>query len=359
MISIRAADDDDKAAILELHRTVFGELSAERVERLWAWHWHQDPRLEPKGYRGVVVEWDDRLISSMSSLPAGLYLNGQPVAATWFADMVVHWPTFRQALREERMAARADGTPAKKRSSLLRQGLSSAMMEHSSNDPIQMGKYITNQMYAVALKTGYRCDENAGNWRRRLSYAPRLARGIGKPLATLTARLIDRTLPALPPQTVAVSELKDDFDQRFDHLWRAVCGEYAAIGLRDSTLLNWRFRHHPENHYTVLMIADGEQVRGYLVFTIGRRGRYPYGKILDLLTAVNDREALDALLISALYRLRQSGVDGVACFASHPTLIAALDDLAFTTNEGPKRALFFRGMADCELYVTESDSDGE
>ena len=104
LLLIRAGRREDQSAILALIAEIFGQEEAERASRRWDWQWHEDPRLKTPGYSGVVAEWEGQLVAAIGCIPAGLYLEGVPVEAFWFADALAHWGLIRKAMRAARKA---------------------------------------------------------------------------------------------------------------------------------------------------------------------------------------------------------------------------------------------------------------
>jgi Acetyltransferase (GNAT) domain len=356
MITVRAASDADKDSILRLFTEVFGPRSAERTARLWHWQWQFDPRLKRPGYRGVVAEWGGRIIGNVSYIPAALYVDGQPIAASWGVNVVIHWGLVRRALRGCRTRGGTDQT-APEQSADLSKGLAAALIDHPSNDSVQLGKHISEQMLAVTGKIGFSRVDSSGSWGRQLTLTPRVRRIVGGVLAPVVAWPANRMLPRIPKATPDVRLFEGDFDDRFDRLWRAVRSDYPVIGLRDAATLTWRFRRHPGSRYRVATLSDGRELRGYIVTSAVPRGRFLQGKIIDLLAARDDPEAVQALLGSALSSMRRDGVAGVDCYASHEALLEALKSTGFTARQ-KLHSIVIRGLPASGIYVTELDGDG-
>ena len=356
MISVRAASDADKDSILQLFSEVFGPRSAERTGRLWHWQWQLDPRLQQLGYRGVVAEWEGRIIGNVSYIPAALHVDGQLIQASWGVNVVIHWGLVRRALRARRTSGRRHRTAAEQ-SADLSNGLAAALIDHASNDPVQLGKHISEQMLAITAKIGFSRVDSSGSWGRQLTVTPRVRRIVGGVLASVVAWPANRMLPRIPKESLGVQLFEGDFDDRFDRLWQAVHSDYQVIGLRDAATLTWRFRRHPGSRYRVATLSEGREMRGYIVTSVVPRGRFLQGKIIDLLAAREDREAVQALLGAALSGMRRDGVAGVDCYASHAALVEALQSAGFTARQ-KLHSIVVRGLPSTGLYVTEMDGDG-
>ncbi|MCX7825233.1 MAG: hypothetical protein N2689_06705 [Verrucomicrobiae bacterium] len=354
MIEIRPGTDGDKQQIIACMAEVYNAEQAARAERRWDWQWRDDPRLEKPGYHGVVAEWRGRIIANMSCLPAGLFIHGKPVMARWQVDALVHWGMARQALREQRKSGSA-------KAGELSNGIAAALLNHPAAGPIQLAKNISEPMSVIGVRIGFAHAPRTGAWMRRVSYRHRLQQALGRPLGALIAAGADLTIGKMPRPTLSVAVFDGEFDARFDRLWERALAEYPAITRRDAAVLNWRYRRHPDIAYRVLILERGGELRGYVVFsTFFHKNRFR-SKIVDLLTARGDSEAVDALLAGALRQLRKLGVERVEGFAGSPAQSAAFARHGFEPKllkTGEQQPLHVRRLPDVELYLTEGDGDG-
>ncbi len=356
MIDIRPGTDADKPQILQRMEEIFGAEPARLSERLWDWRWNQDPRLPSPGYRGLVADWNGRLIGNLGTIPAGLHVAGEPVRAWWFVDLWVHWGLTRRALREARRDL-APGGPD------LSRGIAAALFDHPEAGPIQLGKHISDPMMSISLRVGFEPQPDTGSMHRRVSTRHALARALGGPLGDLSGAIADLALPRIPRPTLAVERHDGPFDSRFDALWDGVRAAYPAICRRDSAVLQWRYRHHPDRDYQVLILGSAEALRGYCVFKVFERGRRRWGKIVDLLTAPGDDSAGRSLLAGALHALRRARVERVECFYCGAEQGRTLAGLGFTrrlTKTQRPQPLMARNLPERTggLYVTQGDGDG-
>jgi hypothetical protein len=356
MISIRPGTDSDKPQILKRIEEIFGTDSARRTERLWDWQWRQDPRLPGPGYQGIVAEWDGQLIGSTTTIPAGLYIAGQPVQAWWNVDGFVHWGLTRRALREHKRSP-ASGAPD------LSRGIAAAMLNHPGTGPVQLHKHNSDAIMPILERIGYKAHPNTGSFHRRISLRHPLDRSLGTVLGGITSAVADLTLPRIPRPTLPIEPFDGPFDSRFDALWNKAKHQYPAICRRDSVVLDWRYRRHPDADYRVLILDSGSGLRGYSVIKVFDRGRCRRGKIVDLLTAPGDEPALRSLAAGALRELRQCRVERVECFACGTGHIGILAALGFTprlTKSQHPQPLMTRHLpAEAErIYVTQGDGDG-
>lgn len=57
----------------------------------------------------------------------------------------------------------------------------------------------------------------------------------------------------------------EEFDARFDRLWKRVKDRHAIWDWRDAETLSWRFTRNPINKYRVAVVQDIDDIRGYVV----------------------------------------------------------------------------------------------
>lgn len=356
MIDIRPGTNADRPQIVARIAEVFGDGAAQRAERFWDWQWRADPRLAEPGYRGIVAEWQGKIIANLSTLPAGLYIAGAPVTAWWCVDALVHFGLTRQALRgakKQRSAGRPD----------LSRGIAAALFDHPAAGPIQLAKHISDPMMAILERIGFEAHPETGSRHRRVSTSHLLGRSLGTGLGDFTARLVDLALPHIPRARLPIEPLDGPFDARFDRLWNTLRTNHPAICRRDSALLSWRYGQHPDGGYSTLILDSDDGLRGYVVLKAFDRGRRRRGRLVDLATRPDDADAIGALLAAALRTLHAQRVERVDCFGCGTDMMTALSRLGFTprlTKSGRDQPLMVRHLPASAhgLYVTQGDGDG-
>jgi hypothetical protein len=354
MIDIRAASEADKPELLRFMEEAANPEKAETLNRRWHWQWHLDPRLDEPGYKGVVAEWNERIIGNIACMPAGLYVRGEPQSAVWFVDARIHWGLARKALRD---LARS----GKRKDDILPNGLAAAMFDHPAAGSIQLGKHIAEAMMTIGYRVGFAAMPFAGNNMRRISYRWPLQKALGAGVGAAVARLADLTIRRLPRPKLEVTPWQGAFDSRFDRLWDRSKRDYPAITLRNAAVLNWHYREHPDTTYHTLVVERGDEVRGYLVFKVWVRKGRRIARIVDLLTDKDDAAAIDALLAATMRALRQEGaerVDWFVCGAQFQDIVQRFGFLPRLTRSKKPQPLMTRRLPEVDLYVTSGDGDG-
>ncbi len=354
MIDIRPGTDEDRPRILARIEEVFGPEPAQRTDRLWHWQWHLDPRLESPGYKGIVAEWRDEIIGNLGTIPAGLHIGGEPVDACWCVDAFVHWGSVRRALREQRRGAnRGSAAPSK--------GIANALFDHPAAPRIQLGKHISDDMRAIVQRIGFEPQPESGSLHRRVSLRHTIGGAVGAPLGALLGGMANLWLPRIGKPGMPVRVLAGAFDERFDALWEQARSRYPAITRRDSNTLEWRYRQHPANTYDVLVAESNGELRGYAVLLRYARDGRRRAKLVDLLAAPEDADALRSLVAGSLRFLRAHHVERVETFASGPAASALFRNAGFTerlTKSEKPQPMVARRFPGTNPYVTQGDGDG-
>ncbi len=356
MIEIRPATDADRPQILARIAEVFGPEAVARAERLWDWQWQQDPRLPTPGYRGIVAAWRDQVIGTLTTIPAGLYIAGEPVGAQWCVDCLVHPGLVRLALEDQKRQGRGAGPD-------LSKGIGAALLDHPAAGPIQLVKHISGSGMKLLERTAFESIAHTGSLHRRVSLKHTLGRALGRPMGRLIGAVADIALPWIPRPDPSVQVLSGPFDRRFDALWDRVKRLYSAIPLRDAATLNWRYRAHPDGGYTTVTLGSDRGLRGYCVVLDYDRGDRRWGKIVDLIVEPGDREGMRALLTGALRLMRHRRVERAETFACGAEVGSALAALGFVPRlpkSGRPQPLMVRWLPEAarDIYVTQGDGDG-
>jgi hypothetical protein len=160
------------------------------------------------------------------------------------------------------------------------------------------------------------------------------------------------------------TELRDNFDDRFDELWAANEGRAETVGVRTAEYLNWRFGRAPHAKYHVFCVERPHgRLLGYVVYCESDRSF----AIADLLT--DNVNALDTLIPEFLRHARSAGAFSVSMtYLGWETLGQRLGRYGFWRRPEDSPILIFPGahrseseraqMLDCRSwYLTEADRD--
>ena len=304
MIEVRAATDADKGGILLLLTEVFGAAHAARIERLWQWQWHDDPRLPEPGYRGAVAVHDGQIFGTASFIPAALRMKGEMMTAVWAVDVAVHFPWLRRAIRQQRASSERVSRPVG--------GIAAKLLDLGG--PVVLCKHVGSEMRAICYKNGFVPMPESGYFGRRFGLTARVGRAFGSSVAPWVRRLPDLSLARIGRPPASVQSHQGLCDKRFDTLWASWLNSPGALGLRDAATLNWRYHRHPLTRYAFVTDVVDTELRGYAVVTTAANGK---GRIVDLLVRRGHDDLVTGLLRGALVELRRSGADRADCYLAN------------------------------------------
>jgi len=95
------------------------------------------------------------------------------------------------------------------------------------------------------------------------------------------------------------------FDTQTDALWERIKGSYPFAAVRDNYYLNWRYSHRLDRDYALYQAADPSS--GQLVAIAVLGVSESDGLILELLSDLNDGEAIATLLQASIAHFSRAG----------------------------------------------------
>jgi GNAT superfamily N-acetyltransferase len=233
-VDFRPYADGEEQKILSLFRHVFGwDLSLD------FWRWRQ---LEnPAGGPWTEMGWDgERLVGHYAASAAKLCVNGEPVSACLSMSTMVHQDYRGQGIFERS----AESIYARLKDSGVK-----AVFGFPNNKVHRPRIQKVGWQDIYEIPTLVHDIADAQRWR---------------PTTALTVQ---------------------EFDARFDRFWDRVKCRHAIWSWRDSKSLAWRFTKNPINKYQIGVVADGHEIKGYIVVK-----RY-LDKGLDIVDLVTEENA--------------------------------------------------------------------
>lgn len=125
-----------------------------------------------------------------------------------------------------------------------------------------------------------------------------------------------KTPASLPNETVEIVEVRY-FDEELDRFWERVRHDYAAIFVRNSKFLNWRFIESPDLRYRCFIARRSGQCVGYFVIRHSLPEELSAGHIVDFLVARDDDRAFEAMIAHAAGAFGKN-VAAITCVTSIP-----------------------------------------
>lgn len=189
-----------------------------------------------------------------AALPRRMNVRGQDLMCWNCADLSVLPPFRRQGLAALLRGAARRGVEQGEADFLYGHPNDAAAGAHEKAGNLPVGRMVR---YARPLRTAAYLER--GLRHRGLS---RLAGAVIDPVLRITGRGAFHR-PSCRMQVVD----RCRFDQRFDELFARHRSATVILGVRDARYLNWRYADNPLYETSAILAEEGDQLRGYLLFT--------------------------------------------------------------------------------------------
>jgi len=246
-----AADlNRDREAILSLWRRNLK--NTDKLKERFQWHFEQDPCGEGQCW---LLEADGEPVGTASLGMRLLKVGNHVITAGIACDLAVE--------RQHRFLRPA---------LLLQQALLASLKPQ-----VQLVYGFPGFAGAGVLqRAGYRPLCYVDRYAKALRVSPYLHRNARlAPLASVVGGLLDGAYVMFSSlrervRSNYVTEMMSDFDGRFDELWERVQHQYAALTVRDSNFLRWRYRDYPLQTYQTIALLSPDRCRlfGYLIYYV-------------------------------------------------------------------------------------------
>jgi hypothetical protein len=242
-----------------------------------------------------VADAGDRLAGHYAATPLRFKLEDETVIVGHTCDAMTH-PAFRRQGVFTNVAQAAHEAWAR------------------AGVPFMVG--VPNDQWVSRRKPlGYRAQFRITWFWRPLRPDRLLARRLHLPqlpgrLSALTAR-IWRSMWNLRPAMGRDVEVKAVTcpHPAFGRLWQRLNVHFAALIVRDSAWLTYRYADAPGRDYRIFLASRDDEPQGYIVYRLRREKEGKSGWIADLFTAPQDHMVQRALLYRALEDMYASGVE--------------------------------------------------
>jgi hypothetical protein len=279
---------------------------ASKSREQWLRLWVDNPawRVVPSWPIGWVLETEDKeIVGSVASVPVVYQFNGRRLIASAGRAWVCDEPHRGYALL------------------LLDAWLSQPEADLHLGTSINANSEMAHAATGSVRVPAGRWDR-AGFWitnHRRFAAGALTKRGVraagllGYPLSAVTA-----VASVLHPSLADLSRRKhevialDDFDDRFDDFWEALCKRYPErlMAVRSRELMAWHFRDALEDRQVwVLALQEGLRLSAYAVFVLKDEFDLKFRRVrLVDFQSLDGDELLYPLLACALDRCRAEGI---------------------------------------------------
>jgi GNAT superfamily N-acetyltransferase len=346
---IRKYAPQDRPALIEFQREVFGPQALQLDESRFTWLFEENPSKRPEGPQIWVCKRDGQVVGQQAGMPFRLRVGSEYMDASWAIDLMVHprWrlrgvgPMLTKTFVASNDVTVALGISDEAYKAFLRAGWTDAGAVCMYVRPIHLGRLI----------------EAHSSHRRLLRYASTCAR----PLLLLA----DAMCAARARRMGVVLRPIERFDHQVDVLWNAVEGLQPVLAERSLRSLRWRFdAPSVRERYQRFYLLVRERVQGYAVVRMGVRYGAPAGIIVDYLGAPEHQATLLACCVEYF---REKGAAAVYCGTVNHAGRFAFRSLGFVRRPSGIRFMVALGNVESPLqeavldsrnwFVTAADSD--
>lgn len=305
--TIRQASLDEIDRIRSFLNLAYGYTGEHSMPDRWAWEYLRNP------YRGNknadlpiwIAEENNSIVGQICTIPIELRIGSLTLHAVWGVDLIV-LPSFRgggigrqlieKVVQDNQCYMAIDMSDITKRI-YDRLGYIQIPPVPVYRKIVQLSSSLVSEYLARSSK------KNA--WIKQLNLIiPR--RLLSRFLAFSINRII-RVRKALSLQAkkkkkknqVDIFPLQS-FGPGMDEFWKKIQSQYGIIVKRDQTFLNWRFRGNRDLNYLVFGARREGDISGYIVLRKGELNQTCLGYVVDILSARDDEETIDALVRYAI-----------------------------------------------------------
>lgn len=300
-LRVRSATSADYPAIASLLDRTFGKIPFEKRIRLWRWRYDVNPARTAEMPAFLLAEQDERIVGVHGLTPMRVKVGDRLYCAACSCDFAID------------PSARSTGMKIKLKA--LSKEMSPLPISTSANEPANK---ITLALGGKELLGGRRkllkplkasgfvqkiVASKAGAFGQVLARISGIL--IGKPLDWILA--IMRRFRSFSRVANAGIQNINQFDQRFDQLWRRISQNYSILIVRDSSYLNWRYANYPFSGVQSFGLFRENELLGFAVIhnTIDEDGLC-FVAILELFVPPGEKTAFEHLLEEIIQQATQA-----------------------------------------------------
>ncbi len=318
MADIDCYSPDDRRAVDQMYRRVFGPDAADANKLRWDWQYMRNPNNSGGAPRIWIARESGTIVGQYATMPVRLQAAGQEVCGSWGMDVMVAPERQRQGLGEVLFQTWDQNVGAS-----LGLGLSD-----SSYRLFKKLRWPDVGPVPCLVKPLTRRAVRRPSWPVPLN---RFVSAVASPLIRLVARV--------RPVEGQIETVRR-FDESQTTLWDAVASKFDLAVRRDAAYLNWKYAEPPHIRYNIVVLRGGVAAatetaslsgrttppvaRGYAVY---RHVREPRGRVtllVDFLTDPDDLDAFRTLLRWVDAEAREADSDKIRTFAMHAGFRRAL-----------------------------------
>ena len=317
-IVVSRMSEEDRAAVLDLVKNIYGdELTRNKIIQ-WEWLYGKNPNNPPEGPRAMIVRDGEKLVGLFRCIPVPCKVGDSYYLIDWNVDLMIH-PEYR-----------GKGLAMKLSRALLDDGDANTGLPLTNSPTYKILEKLNGRFLDVAPFPQIIRPFKMQAYARAVLKIPLVSHTFALLLGVYYALVVNRR--TYEPDIHVKVEKIERFDNSFDDFWENVQHDYPVIVKRDSRYLNWKFFDRPDLEYTVYRASRNNVLEGYIVLRDEERFGVRTGFVVDILSRKKDIGVIESLLVTALNRFRERGMDQVSAQSFFvPTFRKVFSRMGFIT----------------------------
>ena len=292
---IRAYEDGDERAILELQGAVHGEVpDKNQWTRWWNWKYRHNPAGAPIIW---VAQSDDKLVAQYAIIPVKMKIGDELITGSQSVDTMTH-PNYRN------------------------QGIFEILANRAYEEAEEKG---INIVYGFPNQYSYPGFIRKLDWFDVCALEPmikplKLENILGEyitnklllKICTVSINLIFKSLyktQKAPKVSGLTIRRVSSFDERINDFWERVRNDFPTMVVRNQEYLNWRYANIPDIDYAIYLAEKEDQILGYMVIKCEKWRGLIFGRIFDLVVPLERQAVAQSLILTATEFLKEAGAD--------------------------------------------------
>ena len=271
----------------------------------WHWKYAETPFFLGQELSAWLCTLDSKIVGHLGAIPVKLKVGARKIDAAWAVDF--------KTLSEYR-----------------KKGIGMSLVKEA-NQHFDAFLAIggTNMSSRLFAKMGWVYLGNVPHYIRILDPDTLFESKVKKIFIAAFIKIYNYLKKPIEPRGIEVS-IVDNFNEEADLFWREIERFYKIVIPRNKAYLSWKYDMQPWMHYVKFQATHGNQLCGYIIMRAVKTARYhTEGLIVDIIVRPDDKDAVCALIFSALKYLKSENCSIVRCCINNKEIQKVLTRIGF------------------------------
>lgn len=296
---IRQAIISDKQAIFRFLEKAYGELAAYKFPERWEWEFENNPFKE----RDIIPVWlaisdSGDIIGQIGAMIEPVKIGNRTTQLLYWAVDLVVLPDYRN----QKIGFKLSKTLFESTPNIIALPMSEAFRHYL----LEFGSHPISKV--LLFKRAGRFDVQSisdvlKSRIKKLSCKDLLLRVIqGLRIPNMLTKIVNAAIWVHDLKFCKFDNNKihiysiEEFDHRFDILWKNISQNFNNIIERKSDFLNWKYKKQPMVDYKIFAADKNGELSGYIILRLARKPESNSGIIADLFASPGDKTIIESLL---------------------------------------------------------------